>query len=356
MRAAGLAVVVLLAATLTACGSDGDGTKSVADRSPTPSQDGTTTAGGPVSATENLLDWKPLDSAADTVVSSGEWSLAVPSGATAAILDGPARTKVAAGAGRKIVDTFLTDTTAVVVAQDQAETRPQVITVVDLASGKKSTVTDPPPGPGGPFAVSGATLAYATYKPGGDYCLATFDLGSGSGEKGYCAPRRHGFSNIAVTPAGTAMMTFDAARPVACRTLVDVDGAGVTPVEGVRKCTGWDVAATPTGHIWSTLPHENRVELGDFHASADGTTYDLGQGQTGTLTWCGDSAYFARDGGGKARASLLRWTPEATLEVVYEAPGEGESFLAAPTCAGTVLTVEAYGEGGDEIVSATVPG
>ena len=45
-----------------------------------------------------------------------------------------------------------------------------------------------------------------------------------------------------------------------------------------------------------------------------------------------------------------------TLEIVYESPGRGEAFLEAPRCADSVLTVSAYGEGGDEQVSATVPG
>ena len=104
------------------------------------------------------------------------------------------------------------------------------------------------------------------------------------------------------------------------------------------------------------MRNENRVEAGEFFASADGSFFDLGAGTTGTLTWCGDSAYFVRDSQQDVdKARLLRWTPEGTLEVVYESPGEGEAFLAEPRCAGSALSVSAFGEGGDEQVWAKVP-
>jgi hypothetical protein len=118
------------------------------------------------------------------------------------------------------------------------------------------------------------------------------------------------------------------------------------------------VLLTDDGAVWSTVPNERRIERGTFFASADGVVTELGTGTTGTLTWCGDSAYFVRDAQKDEgdRARLLRWTPEHTLEVVYESPGTGEAFLDAPACSEGVLTVTAYGEGGDERVWATVPG
>ncbi|KQY57133.1 MULTISPECIES: hypothetical protein [unclassified Nocardioides] len=375
MRARSITVAVLLAATLSACGGGGedDEPQGIADPSDTgssrttdePPTDGSTPDGSDTDkapadtspeATRKLLDWQPVTGTGQSIVRDAEWTLSTDEARSQATLDGPRPVTIPAGAGRQISDTFLTDSSAVVVAQDKAETKPQLITQVDLASGRKTTLTDPAPGPGGPFAAYGDTLAYATYTPGSDYCLATVDLAAGSGAKGYCAPRRHGFTNVSVSPEGTSMMTFDAKRPVACRTLVDVEGGEVTPIDGVEECKGWDVLATPSGHVWSTIPKENRIEVGDMHASVDGTTYDLGEATTGSLLWCGDSAYFSRDRGADGNAALFRWTPEATLELVYEAPGKGDSFLVTPTCAGNVLTIEAYGEGGDETVSATVPG
>ena len=79
------------------------------------------------------------------------------------------------------------------------------------------------------------------------------------------------------------MMTFDDARPVACRTANLLDGSGVPqPLEGPADCLGWDVAATADGAVWSEVPKPRRQEEAAFLASADGTFFDLGPGTTGT--------------------------------------------------------------------------
>lgn len=374
VRLGHLAVVVTLAVTLAGCGMDDQdpaaepsaspgGTASDSSATPSESSDpsespSATPDGGPVEPTTNLLDWSPIgQGAANGIVHAGEdWSLTIDQNGSVATLEGKDSREIPAGNGRQIVDSFLTPSTAVVVAQDRAETKPQQVTLVDLASGRTSRLTSPPTGPGGPWAAYDDTVAYASYEPGGDYCLATFDIAAGSGEKGYCAPKRHGFSNLALSPNGLSMMTFDDRRPVSCRTLVDVSGTEATPIEGVEECKGWEAIATTDGHVWSVVEKQSQVEIGDFHASSGGTTYDLGEGATNSLVWCGDSAYFSRDADKNGKARLLRWTPEATLEIVYESPGRGEAFLGQPSCTGNVLTVSAYGEGGDEVVSATVPG
>ena len=115
-------------------------------------------------------------------------------------------------------------------------------------------------------------------------------------------------------------------------------------------------AGTGNGAVWSELPNEKRVERGVFYATYDNAVEKLGPGTTGTLTWCGDSAYFVRDAQkDRDKARLLRWTPDNSLEVVYETRGLGDAFLAPPACADGVLTVTAYAEGGDERVWAQVP-
>jgi hypothetical protein len=153
-----------------------------------------------------------------------------------------------------------------------------------------------------------------------------------------------------------ALLTFDDARPVACRTpnlLVDGEPQ---PVPEAQACSAWDVAATADGAVWSEVQDERRAETGTFHAVAGGATYDLGPGTTGTLTPCGDSTYFVRDPqDGDDPARLLRWTPDATLEVVYESESTGDTFLAPPDCADGVLTVSAFGEQGDAQVTAPAP-
>ena len=215
----------------------------------------------------------------------------------------------------------------------------------------------PQPGPAGPIAYDDGTLTYAVYRPGGkDYCLATYDVPSGSGEKGYCAPPREGFSNATVSPSGVGLMTFDDTRPVSCRTLVDVDDSLTTPVRGTPECTGWETSHRQRRRL-VRAPNEKRVERGIFYVTFDNAVEKLGPGTNGTLTWCGDSAYFARDAQkDRDKARLLRaWTPDGELQVVYETKGLGDAFLAPPACADGVLTVTAYAEGGDERVWATVP-
>jgi hypothetical protein len=306
-----------------------------------------------------LLDWHSLGKPdRDTVVRSPEWTITVPDSGAEARLVGPGRKgTVAAGQGRRITDAFLDGDHAVIVAQDEQETRPQTITTIELATYSLDEVRSPQPGPAGPIAYDDGTLTYAVYRPGGkDYCLATYDVASGKGEQGYCAPPREGFSNATVSPGGVGLMTFDDTRPISCRTLVDVDGGETTPVPGTPECTGWETLRTGNGAVWSELPNEKRVERGVFYATYDHAVEKLGPGTTGTLTWCGDSAYFVRDAQkDRDKARLLRWTPDSSLEVVYETRGLGDAFLAPPACADGVLTVTAYAEGGDERVWATVP-
>ena len=329
-----------------------------------PTTDGSTKAGSPTGggtaepATE-LLDWRPLGKPdKDTWTKGADWVMLVAEdGSEVRFEGGSAGSGIGAGPGRRIVDAFLDGDRAVVVSQDKAEEKPLDIQVVDLAGAGTERVTTPPPGPGGSVAYGDGTLVYATYRPGGSFCLATYDVEAGRGEKGYCAPRRHGFSNAGVTPAGTSLMTFDARRPVSCRTLVSVDGTTTTPVPGVPECKGWDVLLTGGGTVWSTVPNERRVDFGQYFASAGDTVTALGPGTTGTLLWCGDSAYFVRDAQKDVdKARLMRWTPDGELQAVYETKGEGEAFLAAPACADGILTVRSFAEGGDEQVWATAPG
>ena len=312
--------------------------------------------GGQVTPTPALLDWTPTGESPDDVVVVGDqWRVRVLGEGDRAEVTGPDGPRtIEAGTGRRIEEVLLDEEWLVVVAQDEQGTRAAEATVVELSTGDGRRLT-PPPASGGSWAMHGGTLHYPTTGPQETYCLAAFDLASGQGEVDYCAAPRHGFAGVVASSTTTALMTFDDARPVSCRTLATLTDGVAEPLAEAPACTGWDVAATPTGAVWSVLTDENQVGVGAFSASADGTTYDLGTGATGTLTPCGDSVYFARNAAGGQPAQLLRWTPEATLEVAYEAPGDGPGFLGEPACAGEVLTVSAFGAGGDEQVSAVAP-
>ena len=342
---AGTALAAALLLTLAGCADDPEGAAG-----PSPTQ--TTQV-----LREPLPEWTPTGGTPDDRRIVGtEWTSLVSADGSEVTLDGPEQVVVPAGAGRVISEVLMDDDWAVVVGQDEQETRPSVVTVVDLATGETHGVSEPRPGSGGSWAMYGGRLRYATYDPAGDYCLADVDVASGTGDLGYCAPQRQGFSRVSMGAAGDALMTFDDARPVSCRTLNLYRDDEPVPVEGAEPCTGWDVAATADGAIWSTVANERRSEEGEFFASsADGGVTELGPGTTGTLTTCGDSAFFVRDPQRPGQpARLMRWTG-VSLQVAYESPRGGEAFLAPPSCAGDVLTVSAFAEGGDEQVWARVP-
>lgn len=263
---------------------------------------------------------------------------------------------VRAGAGRTISEVLMSETWAVVVRQDTAESEPSQVVTVDLSSGEQGEVVSPAAASGGSWALLDGDLRYPTYGDDRAYCLATSALADSNGEDGWCAPPRSGFSGLTANEHGVGMMTFDDARPVACRTVNLLDPSGVPqPLEGPEDCTGWDVAATADGAVWSEVPKPRRQEEARFHASADGTYFDLGPGTTGSAVPCGDSVFFVRDPQGPDDpARLMRWTPDRTLEIAYESASAGNAFLGEPVCGGDVLSVSSFGEEGDELVWASV--
>ena len=132
---------------------------------------------------------------------------------------------IAAGSGRTISEVLMSEDWAVVVKQDKAETDPSEVAVVDLATAEQSDVATPPPASGGSWALTGGDLYYPTYGDDRAYCLATYALADSNGEDGWCAPARSGFSGLTASEHGVGIMTFDDARPVACRTANLLDGA-----------------------------------------------------------------------------------------------------------------------------------
>ena len=125
---------------------------------------------------------------------SPEWTVTVPdSGAEARLVGPDRRTTVAAGQGRRITDAFLDGEHAVIVAQDEQESRPQTITTIELATSTLDEVRSPQPGPAGPVAYDDGTLTYAVYRPGGkDYCLATYDVAVRQRREGLLRPAARG--------------------------------------------------------------------------------------------------------------------------------------------------------------------
>ena len=384
MRARYAVPVAVLALVLAGCGGS-DGSEGGTSPSPSPESPGssspsepttspttpdssesspTTTAtsasGGTADSpevldpTQDLLDWRPLDgSVDDTLTTNGDWTLTVTeAGATWNLSDGR-RNSGGASAGWRISDTLLDEDWSVVVLQDPAEEQPSRAIVTDLDTGKRFTLdgrTDVPTVNGGTWALGEDQLVHATVS-GGAYCLATVDLDTRRSTVGWCAPKRSGFNAAHVTDDGVTLLTFDDSRP-SCRTVVTVEGDRVTPFPGVPDCKAWEGALIDDGAVWSVIPQERRTEEAHLYARVGEGYFDLGPGTSGTLTPCGDAAYFVRDPQRSGDpAALMRWSPDAGLSVVYESP-KGQAFLEAPRCGGEAITVTARTSSRDEQVAA----
>jgi len=315
----------------------------------------------PVSAAEGraLLAWKPVPGSTKDLVTVGDgWTLTVPQGGAEARLRGAKPLTIRAGAHSSISDTFLDDTHALVVSEDRLAQNPDRAVVVDLGSGRKTTLdgqSDPPTVVGGTWALGPDSLVHATSGPGHRYCLATVDLADGRGTTGWCAEPRHGFSRASVTHDGTTLMTFDDHHP-SCRTLTTVDGADLHALPGVTDCKGWDSSLLDASTVWSVVPQDRRIEAARFYAHSDRGWFDLGPGTSGSLVACAGSAFFTRDPATRSDpATLMRWEPQTSkLTVAYATKGTGKAFLAPPRCGGTHVTITAYSQAGDEQVTTSL--
>ncbi len=338
-----------------------------ADSGPT-GTGGTTTPGttpgtaadpAPVEPGTALLDWQPVPGpTATSVTRSGDWSLSVDDAGTEAHLVGPSTVdSIRPDSGQQISDALIEGRYAVVVLQDRRESRPSTGRVFDLDHPEHPFTldgsTDVPTTSGGTWALGQGRLLHATVH-GRSYCVASVELATRTSTLGWCAPARHGFNGARITPSGQTLLTFDDSRP-ACRTAVQLRDAAAAPLPGVAHCAAWDSLLVPDGAVWSVVPDETRVESAHLYARQGGGYYDLGPGTSGSLTWCGDAAYFVRDPqhhGDPAR--LMRWRSRGgapMLDAVYESP-RGQAFLTVPRCGGTAITLTAFAEAGDRQVSA----
>jgi hypothetical protein len=229
---------------------------------------------------------------------------------------------------------------------------------IDLSTGEQTKIVTPEPANGGDWALIDDSLYYPALGEDERACLAMLAVTDGNGEEGWCPPRRVGIAEVQANEHGVAAMLFDYASDISCRTLTVLDQAGVPqPLDGPAECTGWDVAATRTGVIFSEVPRPRRQEAAVFRAITDGgAPQRLARGTTGSLTSCGGDAFFVQDPGSMTDpARLMRWDG-ASLSVAYESVSKGNAFLGSPECADDVLTISSFGEDGDEQVSASVSG
>ena len=252
---------------------------------------------------------------------------------------------------------LLDDRYAVVVGEDTLAERPDVATVVDLATGDRSVIDGRTPvstTTGGTWSLGEGALVHATRR-GRDYCLAVVDLAASpedGSRTGPCVPPGHGLADARPTTQGMTVLTFDDRRP-SCRTAAVVDGGRLNPLAGPERCTAWDSLLLDGGQIWSVVANERRVEEAVFAASHEGRIQRLGPGTSGSLVGCAGAAYFVRDPQRQRDpARLLRWTPTEGLRAVYASPARGRVFLSEPRCGGDALTISVFSAGGDQQLTA----
>jgi hypothetical protein len=303
-----------------------------------------------------LLDWQrvagPVE---DTVTRGGGWTLSVNQDRSRAELEGPAGATRWSAAGERVADALLDEDYAVVVLQDKQEQDPSRAIVTDLASGQEFAIdgsSDIPTTNGGTWALGDGHLLHATLSKR-SYCIASVDLATRTSTLGWCAPARQGFNQARISTAGDTITTFDDSRP-SCRTVSRLEGTRTEPFPGAPDCHGAEGVLIEDGAVWSVVPNERRIENAHLYARIGDGYFDLGPGSTGTLTWCGDAAYFSRDPQRRGDdARLMRWRPRDGLSTVYVSPG-GQAFLPTPRCGGDTITVTALAQGGDEQVSTSV--
>lgn len=336
----------------TACGADDEPTAE-----PTSSETSSPTDETSEPATPAELDWQPTgQSPDDRVIVGAKWTAIATETEVRFESDEDADpVELSDDNGGSVDAVLLEGDTAVVLYAFGGETVEGLGYRIDLTTGEQTRIVTPAPANGGDSALIDDSLYYPALNEDQDACLATLAVSDGNGEEGWCPSGRVGIAELDASEYGVAMMLFDYGSDISCRALHLLDQTGTPqPVDGPAECTGWDIAATSTGVIWSEVPKPKRQESAVFHAMVDGTAQELAPGTTGSLISCGGDSFFVSDPAKPTDpARLMRWDG-TDLSVAYESTSTGDAFLGQPECADGILTLTSYGDEGDEQVSASV--
>jgi hypothetical protein len=358
--AAGVGLSLSLLAGTVACAGDdpepaasspeepAEGTAAAASALPEP---GTPADPAPVEPVVEPLEWTDVGGVGEETVTAGSaYTVRIPVGGRRAELEGPEGGTFTAPPGYRWSQGLLDEEHAVLVAQEETETRPAHAVVVDLADGSTRTLdgdTEPATTNGGTWALGQGVVLHATYGPDREYCLAEVDLGTGEGRTTYCAEPGTGFNEARVTPEAVSLLVFDSGTP-SCRTVVEVDGTSAQPFPGVPDCTAWEGLLLPDGAAWTVVPRETRIERSVVRARVGDGWYDLGPALSGSLVWCHGAAWFSQDQETETGpARVLRWDGTA-LTTVLEVGDGGPASVSAPRCGGDGIAVSVLAETGDQ--------
>lgn len=219
------------------------------------------------------------------------------------------------------------------------------LAVFDLRNGKRRMVgTDgsaPPPSSAGSISMHDGDLAYPT-GPNNHYCLARLDLRTLDGKRVDCAkPLKEGLTQFRLTSSGVGYTSFDNKRPAPCLTLKSAQDGKKDVVEAAKPCVGWEVVPGADSTLWLQIRNRHRVELATAYArDAAGAVVKLGPAMSGSTLWCGDATYFVRPASKDGKADdLMRWSPKTGLDVVWTPKGNDVSFVFAPRCGGSSISL-----------------
>ena len=228
----------------------------------------------------------------------------------------------------------------VVVANKPDDSGSDRVVVLDVETFKERTLDESaPPTAHGSWAAGAGQVAYGSHR-GDDYCLAVVDLATLRGGLHECVPPRHGIFQVGISPYGLGYATFDDRLPSSCMTArIEAKGAEPETVPPEERCAPWEaVLVADRAIVWSEVHDKQEVEEATFYARVDdGEVHVLGDGTTGSLTWCGEAAWYV----GTVPSQLLRWTPSTGLQLAYQVPN-GDGMIGAPSCTNGSISFPAY--------------
>lgn len=250
-------------------------------------------------------------------------------------------------------------------ATDQiANTGPSMIKVADLSRGGEARDVAAPEGrywsqwPSMLVASSGVFFGVVRAEDGSGDCVVRIDQEAATSELLHCLPGM--FLSFSVpSPGGVSVLGFPAGENVVdCRERWYVPLVGAAErIAAESECTAFDGLLVDGWQVWTALGGSGSItdQTSLIASDPDGTRYELGAIQTGSLRLCGSDVWWYRhvptdvaDDPDDVRSELIRWRPgDGTAVIVDRATPAGATGGIACSegivTSSEVLTVEPFG-------------